>query len=352
MYGSVGLSIEPNLRVKIMNSRFGFLAIIFALCAGAPVAQAQPISVRLSYSAPSGSNSLSWMAKELSLFERHGLQLSMIYIGGGTRPVSVMLAGETDFTIVTGPPAVLAKLSGGDTVILATFINGLTTSILARPEIRQPGDLKGKRMGISRFGVIGDFSTRIALRRWGLTPFKDVAIIQMGGLPETFAALKSGAIHAAAFTPPLSTEAKRQGMVELLDFSGSDIEFANTGLVSTARYTSQNAEATRRIVRAIVEGIWAFKGNHEAAVRAIQKYTRVSDRSVLEETYGIYRKDLKSIPRTTEGAIRRVLEGFADDDPRARTAKPADFFNTRFIDELEQTGFMKELALRYPEALR
>lgn len=336
----------------MMNGRFRFLPIVFALCVGATVAQAQSIPVRLSYSAPSGSNSPAWMAKELGLFDRHGLQLSMIYIGGGTRPVSVMLAGETDFTIVTGPPAVLAKLSGGDTVILATFINGLTTAIMARAEIQQPSDLRGKRMGISRFGVIGDFATRIALRRWGLTPFKDVSIIQMGGLPETFAALKAGAVHAAAFSPPLSTEAKRQGMVELLDFSGSDIEFANTGLVSTGRYINQNSEATRRVMRAIVEGIWAFKGNHEAAVRAIEKYTRVADRNVLEETYRIYRKDLKGTPRTTEGAIRRVLEGFADDDPRARTANPVDFYNTRFIDELERAGFTRELAARYPDALR
>jgi NitT/TauT family transport system substrate-binding protein len=335
-----------------MKNRVEFFAIVLAFCMSATVASAQPIPVKLSYSAPSGSNSPPWMAKELGLFDRHGLQVSMIYIGGGTRPVSVVLAGETDFTIVTGPPSVLAKLSGGDTVILATFINGLTVSIVARPEITKPSDLKGKNMAVSRFGVIGDFATRIALKRWGLTPFKDVGIIQMGGLPEAFAALKAGAVQAAAFTPPLSTDAKRQGMVELLDLSSSDIEFANTGLVTTARYASQHPEATRRVVRAIVEGIWAFKANREAAIRAVQKYTRVADRSVLEETYGIFRKDLRNIPRTTDGAIRRVLEGFVDDDPRARTAKPADFYNTRFIDELEQTGFTKELASRYPDAVR
>jgi ABC-type nitrate/sulfonate/bicarbonate transport system substrate-binding protein len=339
-------------QVKTMKNRVELFAIVLAFCVSATLATAQPIPVRLSYSAPSGSNSPPWMAKELGLFDRHGLQVSMIYIGGGTRPVSVVLAGETDFTIVTGPPSVLAKLSGGDTVILATFINGLTVSIVARPEITKPSDLKGKNMAVSRFGVIGDFATRIALKRWGLTPFKDVGIIQMGGLPEAFAALKAGAVQAAAFTPPLSTDAKRQGMVELLDLSSSDIEFANTGLVTTVRYASQHPEATRRMVRAIVEGIWAFKGNRDAAIRAIQKYTRVSDPNVLDETYRIFRKDLRNVPRTTDGAIRRVLEGFVDDDPRARTAKPADFYNTRFIDELEQTGFTKELAGRYPDAVR
>jgi NitT/TauT family transport system substrate-binding protein len=336
----------------IMKTIIVFTTIIFALCTSTGLASAQPLSVKLSYSAPSGSNSPPWMARELGLFDRNGVQVSMIYIGGGTRPVSVVLAGETDFTIVTGPPSVLARLSGGDTVILATFINGLTVSIVARPEITKPSDLKGKNMAVSRFGVIGDFATRIALKRWGLTPFKDVGIIQMGGLPEAFAALKAGAVQAAAFTPPLSTDAKRQGMVELLDLSTSDIEFANTGLVATTRYVNQHPEATRRVVRAIVEGIWAFKANREAAIRAVQKYTRVADRGVLEETYTIFRKDLRNIPRTTDGAIRRVLDGFVDDDPRARTAKPGDFYNTRFIDELEQTGFTKELAGRYPEAVR
>jgi ABC-type nitrate/sulfonate/bicarbonate transport system substrate-binding protein len=141
-------------------------------------------------------------------------------------------------------------------------------------------------------------------------------------------------------------------MAELLDFNQSDIEFTGLGLTGTARYMSAHGDAARRVVRALVEGIWAFRANPEAALRAIGKYTRSTDRNLLEETYQTNRKVVRLVPRTTEGAVRNVLEAVADQNPRARGAKPQDFYTNRFIDELEQTGFMRELAARYPEALR
>jgi hypothetical protein len=141
-------------------------------------------------------------------------------------------------------------------------------------------------------------------------------------------------------------------MVELIDFNQSDIDFSGVGLSSTGRYVSVRGEATRRVVRALVEGIWAFKGNREAALRAIGKYTRMTDRSLLEETYQSNRKVIRLVPRTTESGVRNVLDALADQNPRARSANPQDFYTNRFIDELDQTGFMRELAARYPEALR
>jgi ABC-type nitrate/sulfonate/bicarbonate transport system substrate-binding protein len=181
---------------------------------------------------------------------------------------------------------------------------------------------------------------------------KDVTIIQLGGYPEAFAGLKGDSVQAAVLAPPFSTEAKRLGMVELIDFNQSDTEFAGVGLITTARYMSAHGEATRRVARALVEGIWAFKGNREAALRAIGKYTRMTDRSLLEETYQTYTKAVRLVPRTTEAGVRNVLGAVADQNPRARSANPQDFYTNRFIDELEQTGFMRELAARYPEALR
>jgi ABC-type nitrate/sulfonate/bicarbonate transport system substrate-binding protein len=179
-----------------------------------------------------------------------------------------------------------------------------------------------------------------------------VTIIQLGGLPEAFTALKSGAVQAAVLPPPFSTEAMRQGMVQLIDFNQSDTEFAGVGLTCTVRYMSAHGEATRRFVRALVEGIWAFKGNRDSTLRAIEKYTRQSDRNLLEETYLSNRKVVRLTPRTTDAAVRNVLEALADQNPKARGANPQDFYTNRFIDELEQTGFMRELAARYPEALR
>jgi NitT/TauT family transport system substrate-binding protein len=329
------------------------LLLLFLLTIGGGLnrAEAQSMPVRLGYAALSASYSPLWMAKELDLFERRGIQSTPIYMAA-TIAYQAMLAGETQFTVGTGIAPVQARLGGADPIIVVNYISGFNFSVIARPTIHQPGDLRGKRIGITRFGASVDFGARLALKQWGLVPSKDVTIIQLGGYPEALAGLKGDSVQAAVLAPPFSTEAKRLGMVELIDFKQSDTEFAGIGLVTTARYMSAHDEATRRVVRALVEGIWAFKGNREAALRAIGKYTRMTDRSLLEDAYQSNRKVVRLVPRTTETGVRNVLEAVADQNPKAHSANPQDFYTNRFIDELEQTGFMRELAARYPEALR
>jgi len=327
------------------------LLFLLAVGGGLSTVEAQSLPLRVGYTALAGSFSPLWMAKELELFERQGIQSSPIYMAS-TLAYQAMLAGETDFTVGASVPTVQARLGGADPLILVTWVSGFTFSIMARPPVQQPGDLRGKRIAVTRFGAPTDFGARTALKRWGLVPVKDVTVIQLGGLPEAFAALKGDSVQAAVLPPPFSTEAKRLGMVELIDFNQSDIEFTGVGLTGTARYVTARGEATQRVVRALVEAIWAFKANREAALRAIGKYTRLTDRNLLEETYQINRKVIRLVPRTTEPAVRNVLEALADQNPKARGANPLDFYTNRFIDELEQTGFMRELAGRYPDALR
>jgi ABC-type nitrate/sulfonate/bicarbonate transport system substrate-binding protein len=327
------------------------LIFLLAIGGGLNTAEAQPLPVRVGYTALSGAFSPLWMAKELDLFERQRIQSTPIYMAA-TLAYQAMLAGETDFTVGTGIAPVQARLGGADPLIVVTYVSGFNFSVIARPSVQQPGDLRGKRIGVNRFGAGTDFGARIALKRWGLVPVKDVTIIQLGGYPEAFAALKGDSVQAAILAPPFSTEAKRLGMFELLDFNQGDIEFTGVGFATTARYVSARGEATRQVVRALVEGIWAFKGNREAALRAIGKYTRMTDRSLLEETYQSNRKVVRLVPRTTAAGVRNVLDAVADQNPKARSANPQDFYTNRFIDDLEQTGFMRELAARYPEALR
>ncbi len=307
---------------------------------------AQPRSVRISYSAPVGLSSPAWMAKELGLFEKYNLNGTVIYIGGGTLPMSVMLAGDTDFTMVVGPPAVLGRLNGADSVILATFVNHLTMSFVSQPSIRQPNELKTKRIGITRFGAATDYAAKIALKSWGLTS-KDVEIVQTGGVAEAFAALKSGLIQATVFSPPLSTQAVRSGMTELLDFSRSDIQFVNNSLVGTLKYIQQRPDVTRDLMKSLIEGIWAFKADREVGIKVLQKYTRVQDRGILEDTYDFYSRVLQDVPRTTEAGLNNIVETLSETLPKARNAKPEDFYTSKFINELESGGFFKQLAARY-----
>jgi len=312
---------------------------------------AQTNSVRISYSAPTGLSTPAWVAKELALFEKSGLDGSIIYIGGGTLPMSVLLTGDTEFTMVVGPPAVLARLNGADSIILATFVNRLTMSFVAQPSIRKPEDLKRKRVGITRFGAATDYAAKLALKSWGLTS-KDVEIVQTGGIGEASAALKSGLIQATVFSPPFSTQAIRSGMNELLDFSKSEIQFVNNSLVSTTKYVQQRPDVTRNVMKALIEGIWAFKANRELGMKVLEKYTRVQDRHVLEDTYEFYSRVLLNVPRTTESGLSSIFETLSETQPKARGATPSDFFTSKFIVELENSGFFKQLATRYKSAAR
>jgi NitT/TauT family transport system substrate-binding protein len=314
-------------------------------------ADAQISSVRISYSAPSGLSTPAWMAKDLALFEKHGVNGSIIYIGGGTLPMSVMLAGDTDFTMVVGPPAVLARLNGADSVILASFVNGLTMSFVSIPSIRQPTELRGKRVGITRFGAATDYAAKLALKSWGLTS-KDVEIVQMGGIGEAFAALKSGLIQASVFSPPQSTQAIRSGMTELLDFTRSEIQFVNNSLISTMKYVQQRPDFTHNVMKALIEGIWAFKADRDLGTKVLEKYTRVQDRRILDETYDFYSRVLLDVPRTSEPGLSNILEALSETQPKARIAKPKDFFDPKFITQLENDGFFKQLSARYRSAAR
>jgi ABC-type nitrate/sulfonate/bicarbonate transport system substrate-binding protein len=181
------------------------LLFLFALGGGVNSVDAQPLPVRLGYAALSAAFSPPWMGKELDLFERQGIQSTPIYMAA-TIAWSAMLSGETDFTVGTGIPTVQARLGGADPLILITYVAGFNYSVIARPSVHQPGDLRGKRFGVNRFGAGTDFGARIALKRWGLVPVKDVMMIQLGGYPEAFAALKGDSVQAAVLAPPFSTE--------------------------------------------------------------------------------------------------------------------------------------------------
>jgi NitT/TauT family transport system substrate-binding protein len=327
---------------QILSAAVISVLVFSELCS----AYAQLNPVRISYSAPTGLSTPAWMANDLGLFEKYGLNGSIIYIGGGPLPMSVMLAGDTDFTMVVGPPAVLARLNGANSIILATLVNRLTMSFVSQPSIRQPNDLRGMRVGITRFGAATDYAARLALKTWGLTS-KDVEIIQTGGVGEALAALKAGSIQATVFSPPFSTEAVRAGMTELLDFSRSDIQFVNNSLVTTNKLVQQRPDMIRNVMKALIEGIWAFKKDREVGIKVLKKYTRIQDPSTLGETYDFYSRVLLDVPKTTESGLNNILQALSETQPKARAARPDDFFTSRFMNELEKEGFFKRLASRY-----
>ena len=211
-------------------------------------------------------------------------------------------------------------------------------------EIKTPQALKGKKIGISRFGTSDDFLLRYALTQWNLRPDRDVAIIQLGGSPEILAGLASGTVDAGLLSSPLHLRAAKLGSVLLADLSTIGIDYQGAGMVTTRSFVRDNRDTIRRYVRAYVEGLHRFKTDKAFSLKVLAKYTRIHEPEILEETYQHYAiRVMPKIPYPTTKGIQTVLDEIGTRNPKAKTLQPTAFIDVSFLKELEQSGFIKNL---------
>ena len=275
-------------------------------------------------------------------FTKHGLDVELLFTGGG-RAITSLLGGDTPIVTVGGPSAIAARLAGSDVIITAHIFDTILYSLMVAPEIRAMADLKGKKLGASRFGSATDFALRYVLKQNGLDPVKDLVIFQIGGQSETLAALRAGSIHGGVIASPATAEAKRLGMRELVNMGNLGVEYPQTTIVTNDRFLRTNRETVLRFTRAYMEGAHRFLNDREFSLKVIGKYTKITNRATLEATYDDYTPYVKRIPMPTAGSIKTVLEQLSASDPKARTARPQDFIDGSVISELEQEGFFKQI---------
>jgi NitT/TauT family transport system substrate-binding protein len=215
---------------------------------------------------------------------------------------------------------------------------------MVKPEIKKPEDLKGKRIGITRFGTSDDFLLRYILAQWKIQPDRDVALLQMGGSPEILAGLGSRSIDAGMLSSPLHLRAAKLGFSLLADLSAIGVDYQGAGVVTTRTYARENPEIIRRYLRAYVEGLHRLKTDKNFSLKVIGKYTRISEADALEETYQHYAvKVMPTIPYPTTKGIQMVLDEIGTRDTRAKSLSPASLIDVNYLKELEQSGFIKKL---------
>jgi NitT/TauT family transport system substrate-binding protein len=244
-----------------------------------------------------------------------------------------------------GAGPIQAALSGTDTVILATIAKKFNWWIFAQPSITRMEDLRGKIFGVTRFGTQSDLASRIALRKAGIDPERDVTIVQTGGPAETVSAMMAGKVHAAAISPPATMQARRAKLRDLMDLSNLDVEYHVNGIVTTRKYLKSNAETARRFLRAYIEGAARGMKDKAFAMKSMGKYFRTEDRELLEETYEMSIKTGFSIPPYPAG-ISSLLQDLQKTSPKAKGAQPEDFVDERLVRELDQSGFIKSVLAR------
>ena len=294
------------------------------------------------YASISGTQAIGWIAKDAGIFARHGLDVDLLFTGGG-RAITSLLSGDTPLITVGGPSVIAARLSGSDAIITAHVFDTILYSLMVQPEIRALADLKGKKVGASRFGSATDFALRYVLKQNGFDPVKDVVIFQIGGQAETLAALKAGSIQGGVIASPATAEAKRLGLRELINMGNLGIEYPQTVIATTERFLRTNRETVLRFTRAYVEGAHRFVNDREFSLKVIGKYAKIQSRPTLEATYDDYVPYVKKIPTPSPGSVKTVLEQLAATDPKAKSARPQEFIDGSVVSELEQQGFFKQI---------
>lgn len=323
------------------------IGLVFVLLS--PFLSAAQERIRVGLSSVSATNGSVWVAEEKGLFKKHGIDAEVIIIGGGgSRVVGSLIAGELQFSVGGGEGSLRAQVKGADVVIAAsTFTQGVQR-ILSRPEIKTPQDLKGKRVGITRFGSAGHLVLQLMLIKWKMRP-DDVSVLQVGSSPAMMASLDKGGIDAAVLTMPTFFLAEEKGYRVLGDPTEMDIFYLQNTLETSRSFIRKNRDQALKFMKGYIEGIAYFKKNRAESIGVLRKKLRIQseqerDSRYLELSYDLLAsKFYKDAPYPSLPAIQSVLDFIAADEPKLKGADPKAFIDDSLIRELDQSGFIKSL---------
>jgi len=328
---------------KVKRKIQAILLAVGLLFLGSP-GQTQSSKLKVAYPTTVGSMGVLWVTKDAGLFDKHGLNVEMIYIAGSSKIVQAMLAREIRISEIAIPAVIQANLAGADLVMLAGPNHRPGQKLMVKPEIKSREDLKGKKLGVTRFGTSDDFLLRYILTQWGIQPDREVALIQMGGSQEILVGLSSQAIDGGMISSPLNLRALKLGFQMLVDLSAIGVDYQGAGVVTTRSYVREQPDIVRRYLRAYVEGLHRFKTDRQFSLKVLAKYSRTAERDMLEETYNHYAvKVMPQAPYPTMKGIRLVLDEIASRSPKAREIAPDSLVDLSYLREIDSSGFIKAL---------
>jgi len=303
--------------------------------------------IRFPYS-PIAWNSLPWwMAKEARFFEKYGLDVEMNFEGASSVIVQAMLAGEANFAGLAGPAVVSNVVNGGDVIQVAAVVKTFTIPMYSQPSINEIAQLKGQKVGVSRFNSISHMAALNIFQRAGVT---GATIIQTGGIPESAAALMSGNVAAAMVPPPQSVMLREKGFRELVgvkQFREWNIPVVENGVASRRSYAEKNPDVVKRFIRAAFEGIRQIYNNKELTMKTLAKYTKITDQKLLDESYRFsveaLSKDAFMPAEAFNALVEQMVSQKSIDAAAAKKNPVSAYFDNRYVDELEKEGFFKKL---------
>ncbi|MBI3013968.1 MAG: ABC transporter substrate-binding protein [Candidatus Tectomicrobia bacterium] len=317
-------------------------ACIVALTLLLPLSRSQAQEkLRFSYSSTNVVNAPWWMAKDKGFFKKHGMDPELLFIGSTTVSVQSLIAGDVQFGNATGGGIASANAGGGNLVLVSCFINTLPYQLVVSPSIKTAADLKGKAVGVSRFGSASDTAARFLVKSLGLTPGKDVPILQVGGGIERVSALRTGKIAALSASPGVMALAEGVEYRILADTGNvsEKLLFPYICGATTKSFLASNRDLIKRATMAMIEGTHYFKQNKAETKKIVAKYSRQNNEKYLEEGWDVTARLLERVPYVTmEGAESQVKEVLANRP--GVPLKTQDIVDNGLVAEIEKSGFI------------
>ena len=247
-------------------------------------------------------------------------------------------------TLTGGIGNVIAYVRGStDVVFVGGVKNVMTQSLVAGGAIKKPEDLKGKRIAVSRIGGNTHYFTIQALRRHGLDPNRDFSFMQSGGDPEALAALMTGNVEAATLTPPSDAKALSNGFQYVLYGPDLKIPYAATAFVTKRSVIAKRPQVVGNFMRAMAEAAKIMHTDRDFVYKVLGKYLRVTEKSVLDAAYNAEIKALEPRLAIKTEALQATLDEIAPNDPRAKKVTAQELIDSRYLDEMEKSGFFDQL---------
>jgi NitT/TauT family transport system substrate-binding protein len=280
------------------------------------------------------------------LFRKYGLDVELIFLRGGQVAIQALTGGDPP--LMTVGNVIIANLQGHDIVLVGAVENSYDQTVMARPGVMtRIEQLKGKRFGISGFGSATHNAALILFKKFNLEPNKDVLFVPTGTGPERLAAMGAGRIDATFFNPSEVPQALKAGFAEIIQMADLDFEVQGSGLATSRSYIKARRDTVKAALKAYIEGIYYIFANKPPTLKSLAKYMRTNDADVLDYSYQHYLKRTPKKPYPTMKGIQNLVDMSAPQLPQARTAKPEQFVDLSFLQELEAEKFFDEMGKRY-----
>jgi NitT/TauT family transport system substrate-binding protein len=318
-------------------------ALVLGVFSGTNAAAQEKI--RIAYSSTDTTNQIWTVAYDAGFFKKQGLDVELVYIGSTTVAVTAIMAEDIQVGNAAGSGLANAAVRGAEVVSAGCVINILAYELVVLNSIKSAEDLKGKSIGISRFGSVSDVAARELLKGLGLRPMEDVKIIQVGGASERAAGFSRGVI-AGFPSPPGNVELIPGGLPHRILANMADLPkpyplpFICAG--TTKSYVAKKRATVKKVLMAMIEASHYFKTNKEGTQKIIAKYLRGANKAYLDSSYASTFKLLERVPYTTREGMKIQLDDALKQNPNSKVTVDSLIDDT-IVREIEKEGFIDKV---------